>query len=300
MDIDALRTFLEVNRTRHFGQAANNLYVSQSTISARIKMLEDQIGMPLFIRQRNNITLTDAGQRLVRYAENIVVNWTRARQEIGIAEEQHIPLVAGAAPSLWDSILQDWIYYLYQTRPELILHAEVQSAEILLRRTLERSMDMAFVFDDPQSADLECIEVASVPLVMVSSIPSQSADEAMQKDYIYMDWGSSFANAHARYYPDAPIPGMRVMLARLARDVMLKRGGSSYMTEPMVTSLIDDGLLYRVKDAPVIDRKVYALYHHKHDQIALIQAACHYFTAHAGSRDSGTALDNDTVMPLSQ
>lgn len=277
MDIDALKTFLEVNRTRHFGQAANNLYVSQSTVSARIKMLEDQIGMPLFVRQRNNIQLTDAGNRLLRYAENIVTNWTRAKQEIGIAEEDHIPLVVGATSSLWDSILQDWIHYLYESWPELILHAEVQSAEVLLRRTLERSMDMAFVFDDPQCADLECIEVAHIPLIMVSSQPDLSVNEAIQKEYILVDWGTSFANAHARYFPDAPIPNMRVMLARLARDVMLTRGGTAYITEPMVARFIESGQLHLVNDAPIIDRHVYALYHHKHDQLDLIKYACNYF-----------------------
>jgi len=285
MDIDALRTFLEVNRTRHFGQAANNLYVSQSTVSARIKMLEDQIGMPLFVRQRNNIQLTDTGHRLIRYAENIVTNWVRARQEIGIAQENHIPLVVGAATSLWDSILQDWIYYLYQSSPELILHAEVQTADILLRRTLERSMDMAFVFDDPQSSDLECIEIAQVPLIMVSSQPDQTTSQAMQENYILVDWGTSFANAHARYFPDAPMPSMRVMLARLARDVMLKRGGTAYITEPMVARYIKNGQLHLVKDAPPIERRVYVLYHHNHDQVELIKHACNYFMA-----DKTTAL----------
>jgi len=290
MDIDALKTFLEVNRTRHFGQAANNLYVSQSTVSARIKMLEDQIGMPLFVRQRNNIQLTDAGHRLVRYAENIVTNWVRARQEIGITEEAHIPLVVGAASSLWDSILQDWIFFLYQTMPELILHAEVHSPELLLRRTLERSMDLSFVFDDPQSSDLECIELAHVPLIMVSSTAGLGVNEALHQNYILMDWGTSFANAHARYFPDAPIPSMRVMLARLARDVMLKRGGTAYMTEPMVARYIESGQLYRINDAPVIDRTVYALYHHKHDQLALIKHACQYFIDHK--------LDSNTTQKI--
>ncbi len=277
MDIDALKTFLEVNRTRHFGHAADNLYVSQSTVSARIKLLEDQIGMPLFVRQRNNIQLTDAGQRLIRYAENIVTNWVRARQEIGIAEEEHIPLIVGAASSLWDSILQNWIFFLYSTRPELILHAEVHGPDILLRRTLERSMDIAFVFDDPQSGDLECMEVAHMPLVMVSSTPDLSVTEAMQQSYIMVDWGTSFTTSHARYFPDAPIPSMRVMVGRLARDVMLKRGGTAYIAEPMVSKYIEAGQLHQVNDAPVIDRTVYALYHHMHEQLDLLHTACQFF-----------------------
>ena len=77
MDIDALKTFVEVNRTRHFGQAAKNLYVTQSTVSARIRMLENRVGVPLFVRERNNIQLTAAGLKLLRYAENILTSWLK-------------------------------------------------------------------------------------------------------------------------------------------------------------------------------------------------------------------------------
>ena len=41
MDIDLLRTFLEVYRTRHFGRTAENLYLTQSAVSARIRLLEE-------------------------------------------------------------------------------------------------------------------------------------------------------------------------------------------------------------------------------------------------------------------
>ena len=185
--------------------------------------------------------------------------------------------MVGAASSLWDSILQEWIFYLYEMQPELILHAEVQSPDILLRRALERSMDIAFVFDDPQSGDLECLEVAHVPLLMVADKPDMDVEQAMQHQYIMVDWGTSFTNTHARYFPEAPIPSMRVMQGRLARDVILKRGGTAYIPEPMVRPVLDKGLLHIVKDAPVIERTVYALYHHKHEQLALIKMACDYF-----------------------
>ena len=65
MDIDLLKTFLEVEKTRHFGRAANNLYLTQSAVSARIRLLEETLGVTLFIRHRNNIQLTKKGERLV-------------------------------------------------------------------------------------------------------------------------------------------------------------------------------------------------------------------------------------------
>ena len=98
MDTDQLKTFLEVNRTRHFGRAARNLFLSQSAVSARIQALEDQIGTPLFVRIRNDIQLTPAGRRLVSHAENILAAWNRARHDALIEEERQASLaVAGTA-----------------------------------------------------------------------------------------------------------------------------------------------------------------------------------------------------------
>ena len=49
MDTELLKTFLEVSRTRHFGRAAESLYLTQSAVSFRIRQLENQLGVNLFI-----------------------------------------------------------------------------------------------------------------------------------------------------------------------------------------------------------------------------------------------------------
>lgn len=65
MDTELLKTFLEVSRTRHFGRAAEALYLTQSAVSFRIRQLENQLGVNLFTRHRNNIRLTTAGEKLL-------------------------------------------------------------------------------------------------------------------------------------------------------------------------------------------------------------------------------------------
>ncbi len=50
MDTELLRTFIEVSKTRHFGRAAENLYLTQSAVSFRIRQLEQQLGVSLFAR----------------------------------------------------------------------------------------------------------------------------------------------------------------------------------------------------------------------------------------------------------
>ena len=82
MDSELLKTFLEVSRTRHFGKAAETLYLTQSAVSFRIRQLETQVGADLFTRHRNNIQLTEAGERLVPYAEKLMETWLLAKKEV--------------------------------------------------------------------------------------------------------------------------------------------------------------------------------------------------------------------------
>lgn len=81
MDTELLKTFLEVSRTRHFGRAAESLYLTQSAVSFRIRQLENQLGANLFTRHRNNIRLTPAGERLVPYAEMLLNTWQLAKKK---------------------------------------------------------------------------------------------------------------------------------------------------------------------------------------------------------------------------
>lgn len=277
MDIDALKTFVEVNRTRHFGQAAKNLYVTQSTVSARIRMLENRVGVPLFVRERNNIQLTAAGLKLLRYAENILTTWSRACQEISVDDEKLIPFVAGATPSLWDSVLQDWIQYMYLTEPDLVMHAEVHGPEVLARRILDNTMDIAFVFDAPQYPGLECVKVSTIPVIMVSSQKGLSALQAINSNYILIEWGTSFSIAHARHFPEMAVPKIRVMLGRLGLDYLMANSGSAYLAEPMVSELLQKKKLFRVEDAPIIHRDVYAIYATDTLKVDLVRAACDFF-----------------------
>ena len=277
MDIDALKTFLEVNRTRHFGQAADNLYLSQSAVSARIRQLEEEVGMPLFTRQRNNIELTPAGKKLLTYAENILVTWHRAKQEIGVSDEKRVPIVIGCMPSLWEILLHDLVRYLHKSLPTLVIHTDSQNYDVLLRRIKEGTFDLAFCFDYPQIPDLEVIEVMNIPMIMVSSKPKLTMSQALSYEYMLVDWGSAFAVAHAKHFPDMPSPFMRVSIGRMAKDLLLSQGGTAYLAEPMIHQEIESKKLFRVNDAPVITRNAYIAYAPGSDKADTIAHVLKYF-----------------------
>lgn len=78
LDIDQLKTFLAVEKTLSFTQAADRVAKTQSAVSMQIKRLEETVGKTLFNRLGRSIELTDDGQKLVAYAREIVETSNRA------------------------------------------------------------------------------------------------------------------------------------------------------------------------------------------------------------------------------
>lgn len=98
MDLTNYHTFMVLVKTRHFGKTAEQLHISQSTVSFRIKQLETYYDTSLFVRARNDITLTFAGERLIEYAELISETSFKSQVELSI-EKGKLRHLKIAAPS---------------------------------------------------------------------------------------------------------------------------------------------------------------------------------------------------------
>lgn len=266
MDISLLRTFLEVARLRHFGKAAETLCVTQSAVSARIKQLESTLDVALFIRKRGDIQLTVAGNRLRRHAETIVKGWARARQDIAMDSSLSDSISIGCMNDLWPITVKDLCLRLAHQAPEMLVQVEILTSETLIQRLTSGLLDLAVMFEPPQMSELVTRKVRDVPLVMVSSRPGLSAAEAVQSGYTLVDWGNSFASLHAEHYPDAPPPMMRTGSGGLAYDLIQQQGGTAYLAEPMVAEAVTQGSLFRVEDAPVLERQVYLVVRPEYEQ----------------------------------
>src|SRR3546814_13986755 len=99
MDISVARTFLEVVKTGSFVNAAVNLNLTQTAVRARIRVLEDQIDRPVFIRNKAGARLTPAGEQFFRFATTLVQGWGREPREVALPPERTPGADAGAPPT---------------------------------------------------------------------------------------------------------------------------------------------------------------------------------------------------------
>ncbi len=82
MELWQLRTFKEVAETLNFTKASEKLHLTQSAISHQIKALEDELGVPLFIRAKRGVIITDAGKVALEYAVRILDETEEMRERV--------------------------------------------------------------------------------------------------------------------------------------------------------------------------------------------------------------------------
>lgn len=269
MDLELLRTFLELNRTRHFGRTAEALNLTQAAVSSRLKSLEAKLGVTLFERSRREMRLTPEGGRLIRHAERLIASWRVARQDVAPSGSEQ--LVIGGSLRLWDVLLQDWLHQLRRTYPDIALIAESQAPEYLTRRLIDGTLDVAVMLEPAQLDILQIRPVITLEFVCVSSQSDLDIERALAKDYVYVDWGLSHGLDHRRAFPDAPEAMVRVSHAKIALEYIRALGGSAYLPMRMVFDQVRSGMLHAVKDAPVFSRPVYAAFPVRSPRLDLIE-----------------------------
>ncbi|MBI5164069.1 MAG: LysR family transcriptional regulator [Magnetospirillum sp.] len=258
MNIDLARTFLEIVETGNFNKAAERLHVTQSTVSMRIKALEDELGRALFVRSKAGTELTAAGTRFRRYAAMMVRVWEQARQEIALPAGFRTVLNVGGQFSLWDRLLVQWLPWMRTALPEVAVRAEVGLSEGLMRQLAEGLLDVGIMYSPQSRPGLHIEKLLDERLIMVST-RKRSVGE-WDDDYVFVDWGPEFRQGHGRAFPDLKTPAVSVGLGAMGLQFLFAHGGTGYFPMRTVRSALAAGRLFEVADAPDFRRPAWLVY----------------------------------------
>ena len=258
MDIDLAQTFLAVLETGTFNRAAERLNVTQSTVSTRVKSLEDQLGRTLFVRGRAGAIPTGAGRQFHPYAANLLRVWQQARQEIALPASMKTILSVGGQLTLWERLLLRWIPWAQESLPEVAVRAEVGLSDSLMQQLRQGTLDIAVMYTPQSRPGLMIEELLTERLVLVSSVPQTKT--AGEPGYIYVDWGPEFRTSHSNAFPSMELPNLVIGYGPLALRYILKHGGAGYFPHHIVQPHIQSHKLHRVRRAPVFSRPAYLVY----------------------------------------
>lgn len=259
MDIDRARTFLEIVHSGSFLRAADRLHVTQTTVSARIRTLEEEIGRQLFVRNRNGAQLTPAGREFERFAQSLVQIWERARHQLAIPAGRTSVVALGGELSLWNPLLLDWLVWMKKAKPEIAIHAHVGVPDQLIDQLRTGVLDIAVLYAPKllPGFRVELLQEEQLVLVKTSGGEDETAEA---KDYVYVDWGPLFAAQHDARTAVFGEPGLLVGLGPLGLNYILRAGGMGYFRRGSVAPHVASGELEIVEGAPEFTYPAYAVY----------------------------------------
>ncbi|WP_434714382.1 LysR family transcriptional regulator (plasmid) [Rhizobium sp. YTUHZ045] len=256
MDIELARTFLEIVSTGSFVRAAERLNVAQTTVSARIRNLEQLLGRPLFVRNKAGASLTPAGEQFLRHAPAFVQLWQRTRQQVAVPAGHRAVLTIGSEVTLAQPLLLNWVRWFRQTLPDIALRVHVDVPQDLINQVASGIVDVAIMYAPQHRPGLKIDLLMEEKLVLVTTHPE--VERLEEANYVHMDWGPDFALHHDMNFPDVT-PNLSFDLGTLALSYVLMSGGSGYFRMSAVEPHIAAGQLHLVPEMPQYSYPVYAV-----------------------------------------
>lgn len=258
MDIQLAKTFLEIMSAGSFQEAAKRLHVTQTTVTARVKALEESLGCRLFIRNRAGASLTQEGERFVEHAKTLVFTWQRAKLDLSKPSDKASGLVVGVENSLWNPLLVETINQLLVEKQNIVFDARIEEESLLIKQLDQGILDAVLVHKPSYRSNVVVELLMEEKLIHVKSTKEPQPN-------LFVDWGNAFKAQYDAVLPQPRQQGFKTNLGPLALKVMLSQGGNGYFRTRVVENYLASGELERVIGAPEFSYPVYLLYS---DQLA--------------------------------
>jgi LysR family transcriptional regulator, nitrogen assimilation regulatory protein len=170
MDFKQLRAFLTVAETGNVTRAAEVLHLVQPAVSRQVMLLEQDIGTPLFERERHGMMLTEAGRALVGYARRVMLELEKARAEIKAASTGVGGLVTvGLLPSTIDMLSWPLVSALAEAYPGIRIRIAMGYAGTMLGWLQSGELDAALLYGADHTQDVQAQALIEEPLWVIGA-----------------------------------------------------------------------------------------------------------------------------------
>lgn len=173
--LDKIYTFLMVYRECSFSKASKKLGISQPAVTQQIRILEEYLGVPLFQRKKNGVTLTKEGQEFLEIVKDFEKFLKEFEKKLEKFRDGDKPVLIGASPTLGNYFLPECIKY-FKTLTDKDINLIIKSNDELYEDVFNDKLDLAFV--TKYKDILEKIEWKKDELVVFSNKPLPSTIEA--------------------------------------------------------------------------------------------------------------------------
>jgi LysR family nitrogen assimilation transcriptional regulator len=168
MDLKTLRYFVFVAEARSFSKAAVQLRIAQPALSRQIRKLEDEIGVPLVLRTRRQLELTDAGLLLLQRAHSLLRQVGQTADDVrahGTRVQGTITI--GVSPTISDSLVPHIVRASAERHPELRLNFVEGFSGFIFQRLINQELTLCLMHNPPRHRSIEIEPLMTEPMFLV-------------------------------------------------------------------------------------------------------------------------------------
>tara|TARA_B100000700_G_scaffold174826_1_gene193040 strand:+ start:1021 stop:1920 length:900 start_codon:yes stop_codon:yes gene_type:complete len=181
-----LRTFVSLARTQHFTRTAEQLFMTQSGVSQHIKKLEQQLGVTLIARNSSAFELTEAGQRLLQTAEDLVETLdslaTWVADDPDDCGEVRVMSPGSVGLKLYDALLG-----LQLEHPGLVIDYRFAPNVDVETRVADKQVDIGLMTQAPQREGLQFHQLSQEQLLLITPATYPTVDFMTLRELGFID-----------------------------------------------------------------------------------------------------------------
>ncbi|WP_085522818.1 LysR family transcriptional regulator [Tuberibacillus sp. Marseille-P3662] len=243
MNLEDLRVFKEVAEEGNITKAANHLNFVQSNVTAKIRRLEQRYDTQLFYRHKHGVTLSSTGEVLLSYAGQIIQLMDEIDKTL---KNSHVPngtLTIGSMETTAATRLPAILSTYHDLYPQVALSLQTGTTEDLIKATLNRDIEGAFIAGQINHPDLEEIKVFEEELILVakeSNISSLDFNQLDNQTIIVFQSGCFYRDIFEKWLKSEGIRPTNIMELNTLDGVMgcVKAGlGMSLLTKTVADQL---------------------------------------------------------------
>lgn len=180
LESNDLKIFQMVAYEKSISKAALKMSYVQSNVTARIKMLEEELGATLLIRHNKGVTLTNSGEKLLVYAEQIIGLLNKAEADF----KSNNSLKIGATETIAASSVPTWLSKYSREYPNVIVTLKTDTQRNLVKQIINGELDGAFINIQCLHDDISSVFSFTEELAIISSIDTKTIDGLLEKPII--------------------------------------------------------------------------------------------------------------------
>jgi len=266
-----IECFLAVARLGNVSRAAEEMYLTQPTLTARLKALEGELGDQLFVRTSRGMRLTEPGKEFLPYAERVVGSFEEGRRHLEeLREASGGRLVLGASPGVGTYALPGLLERFTAAYPRVSVSVRTGHSENILQMVLREEVHLGLT-RAIRHPEVESLRLYEDELVLVvdpghtfTRRGSANLAEIGREQLILFDHDSSYYEQTQALFRNAGLRELRTLEVdniEAAKRMVEHRLGVAFLPRTAIVRSVSAGnlALISVQENPEMSRSIVAL-----------------------------------------